>query len=123
MGERKKQTKAHDVFRELLGWTPSEHAVPSTLEDQQGKSLYGKMFPCLQEKTSRNISFLLVYLGESCNIKKKKEKKIASTEYSPSPAKNPSPSPFFQEAFAPQKVKLLGTARTITNIKMITESY
>lgn len=39
MGEGKNQNKAHDVFSELFGWTPSEHAVPSTLKDQQGKAL------------------------------------------------------------------------------------
>lgn len=39
MGEGKNQNKAHDVFCELFCWTPSEHAVPSTLKDQQGKAL------------------------------------------------------------------------------------
>lgn len=47
MGE--KEHKVHTVLRELLGRTLSEHAVLSTLGDQQGKSRYSwKMFPCLQ---------------------------------------------------------------------------
>lgn len=67
MGERKKQNKAHDVFRELFGQTPSEHAVPSTLEDQQGKSFYSwKMFPCLQEKNcKKHFIFVSVFGGKS----------------------------------------------------------
>lgn len=39
MGEGKKQNKAHDVFSEFFGWTPAEHAVPSTLKEQRGKAL------------------------------------------------------------------------------------
>lgn len=41
MEEGKKQNKVRDVFSELFGRTLSEHAVLSTLKNQQGKALQG----------------------------------------------------------------------------------
>lgn len=50
MGENE-HNKVHTVLRESLGRPLSEHAVLSTLGDQQGKSRSSwKMFPCLQGK-------------------------------------------------------------------------
>jgi len=67
----------------------------------------------------KHFIFISVFGGKLQHEKKKKKK--ASTEYSTPPKKHFLP-PCFQKVSAPQKERLLATARTITNFKMITGS-